>query len=52
MLITGKITIIRGFLYMIVQCVGALVGTAILKVSKLTKIIRFDDGIYEYFMSR
>uniref|UniRef100_A0A224XHR6 Putative aquaporin major intrinsic protein family n=1 Tax=Panstrongylus lignarius TaxID=156445 RepID=A0A224XHR6_9HEMI len=32
LLVTGKITIIRGLLYIIAQCVGAIIGTALLKV--------------------
>lgn len=32
-LITGKIPIIKGVLYVIVQCLGAIAGSAVLKVS-------------------
>ncbi|GLV40994.1 prip [Carabus blaptoides fortunei] len=38
MLVTGKIPIIRGFLYIVVQCVGALVGTGILKAVTPDKV--------------
>ncbi|PSN40179.1 Aquaporin AQPAe.a [Blattella germanica] len=31
MLITGNIAIIKGFLYIIAQCIGSLAGTAVLK---------------------
>ncbi|XP_067009388.1 aquaporin AQPAe.a [Anabrus simplex] len=31
MLVTGNITIIKGFLYIVVQCLGAIAGSAVLK---------------------
>lgn len=33
MLVTGNISIIKGILYIVVQCIGALAGSAILKAS-------------------
>jgi glycerol uptake facilitator-like aquaporin len=34
MMITAKVSIIKAGLYIIVQCIGAMIGAAILKVSK------------------
>lgn len=38
MIATGNISILKGILYVIVQCIGAIVGSAILKVSICFKI--------------
>ena len=34
LLVTGKITIIRAVLYVIAQCIGAIAGAALAKVSQ------------------
>jgi glycerol uptake facilitator-like aquaporin len=41
MIVTSNITIIKGILYILVQCLGSTVGSAILRVSRNLRVVFF-----------
>lgn len=41
LLAAGKVTVIRGLLYIIAQCIGAIAGSGVLQVSVFSVVVRW-----------
>jgi glycerol uptake facilitator-like aquaporin len=51
MTVTGKIQFVKAGLYIVVQCIGAMIGTAVLKVNYYEVVRKYSEFVLDVGLS-